>query len=486
MHYGRVSIEPDDSTRVRPTELPHGLRLSAAWAWRILLIAGTVYLIWRIFDEYQVIFVPLLVALMLAALLKPIQRGMTRDENRVGLPNSASALLTVILTIVFVGGLMTLIGQQAASGFDDLRDDAADGLSELQQQLATSPLQLTSERLDEYVNALQDSIRGDNSGDIVSSALEVTNTAGHVLTGIFIALFATYFFLSGGDRMWGWFVGLFPAPSRERVRGSGVRAWATLTAYVRATVIVAIVDGAGVGIGAFALGVPLALPLGMVVFFGAFVPIVGALVSGAAAVLVALVAGGLWDAVIMLGIVIAVQQLEAHVLQPFLLGRAVRVHPLAVIMAISAGVLLAGIIGALFAVPFVAVVNVIGEYLAGRDPGGASAGAPGTEDVGPLADGAQHEAAGTDDSTDSVDHDSVDHDSVDHDSVDHDSDGHDSDGHDSDGHDPDELDPDDVGRSTERRATKPAGALTAAQDPASGTGIGDAGAFERPGPARRG
>ncbi|MBT0770494.1 AI-2E family transporter [Kineosporia sp. J2-2] len=393
-----MSIEQDDPTRVRPAELPHGLRVSAAWAWRVLLIAGTVWLLWRIFSQYQVIFVPLLVALMLSALLKPLHRGLSRGENRAGLPNAAAALLTVFLTIVFVAGLMTLIGQQAVTGFDDLRDDAADGITELQAQLARGPLNVTSDQLDEYVTSIQDSIRGNGGSEIVSGALEVTNTAGHVLTGIFIVLFSTYFFLSGGDRMWEWVVGLFPAPTRDKVRGSGVRAWATLTAYVRATVIVAIVDGVGVGVGAAFLGVPLAFPLGMVVFIGAFVPIVGALVSGAAAVLVALVAGGFWDAVIMLGIVIAVQQLEAHVLQPFLLGRAVRVHPLAVIIAISAGVLLAGIVGALFAVPFVAVANVIGEYLAGRDPEGRHE-QPSEEQVGPLADESRDDEA-TDDATD--------------------------------------------------------------------------------------
>ncbi|GLY28624.1 AI-2E family transporter [Kineosporia sp. NBRC 101731] len=387
-----MSIEHDDPTRVRPDELPHGLRVSAAWAWRVLLIAGTVYLLWRIFSQYQVIFVPLLLALMLSALLKPVHRALSRDEDKVGLPNPAAALMTVLLAIVFVSGLMTLIGQQAVSGFDDLRDDAADGLTELQDQLASSPLNLTNDQLDHYVKSLQQSIRGNGGSDIVSGALEVTNTAGHVFTGIFIVLFATYFFLSGGDRMWAWVVGLFPATTRDRVRGSGVRAWATLTAYVRATVIVAIVDGAGVGIGAAVLGVPLAIPLGMVVFIGAFVPIVGALVSGAAAVLVALVAVGFVKAVIMLVIVIAVQQLEAHVLQPFLLGRAVRVHPLAVIIAIAAGVLLAGIIGALFAVPFVAVVNVIGEYLAGRDPDEPN-DQPSEDEVGPLADGSRNDDA---------------------------------------------------------------------------------------------
>jgi predicted PurR-regulated permease PerM len=147
-----------------------------------------------------------------------------------------------------------------------------------------------------------------------------------------------------------------------------VRAWATLTSYVRATVIVAIVDGAGVGIVAALLGVPLALPLGVLVFLGAFVPVVGALVTGIVAVLVALVAKGTVVAALMLGGVIAVQQLEAHILQPFLMGHAVRVHPLAVILSIGAGVLLAGIVGGLFAVPLAAIVNVVGQYLASGEP----------------------------------------------------------------------------------------------------------------------
>jgi predicted PurR-regulated permease PerM len=383
-------MDQQDPARTRPVEIPYGLRLSAAWAWRVLLIAGTIWLLWRIFSKYQVIFVPLLLALLLAALTKPVQRALTRREGKPGLPNAAAALLTVFLIIIFVAGLVALISQQAASGFGDLRDDAADGLNELQKRLADSPLHLTNDQLDDYVSTLQDSIRGNGGSSIVSSALEVGNTAGHVLTGLFVTLFATYFFLSSGDRMWAWVVNLFPTAAREKVHGSGVRAWATLTAYVRATVIVAIVDGAGVGIGAAILGVPLAFPLGMVVFIGAFVPIVGALVSGAAAVLVALVAVGFVKALIMLGIVIAVQQLEAHVLQPFLLGRAVRVHPLAVIIAIAAGVLLAGIIGALFAVPFVAVINVIGEYLAGRSPEEASE-LPSQEEMGPLADDSRGE-----------------------------------------------------------------------------------------------
>jgi predicted PurR-regulated permease PerM len=332
---------------------------------------------------FQLLVVPVLVSLLLVALVRPIQQTFARSEDRRGLPNGLAALLTVLLVLGVVAALITLIGQQVATGFAGLRDDAADGLTELQRQLANSPLKLTNAQLDSYVKQASDSLRG-NSGTVVSGALQVTSTAGHVLTGFFLVLFSSYFFLAGGEGIWSWVVGLFPRPVRPRVRGAGTRAWATLTSFVRATLIVALVDGLGVGIGAAILGVPLALPLGVLVFIGAFVPIVGALVSGGVAVLVALVSGGPVEALIMLAIVIGVQQVEAHALQPFLLGRAVQVHPLGVILSIAAGVLLAGIVGALFAVPLVAVVNVVAVYLSGSEEDEGTH--PDEEQVGPLAD----------------------------------------------------------------------------------------------------
>jgi predicted PurR-regulated permease PerM len=367
----------------RPVEVPHGLRTAAAWSWRLLLIGVVIYLLGRGFVMFQLLVVPVLVSLLLVALVRPIQQTFARSENRPGLPNGLAALLTVLLVLGVLAALITLIGQQVATGFAGLRDDAADGLTELQRQLANSPLKLTNAQLDSYVQQASDSLRG-NSGTVVSGALQVTSTAGHVLTGFFLVLFSSYFFLAGGEGIWSWVVGLFPRPVRPRVRGAGTRAWATLTSFVRATMIVALVDGLGVGIGAAILGVPLALPLGVLVFIGAFVPIVGALVSGGVAVLVALVSGGPFEALIMLAIVIGVQQVEAHALQPFLLGRAVQVHPLGVILSIAAGVLLAGIVGALFAVPLVAVVNVVAVYLSGSEQDEGTH--PDEEQVGPLAD----------------------------------------------------------------------------------------------------
>jgi predicted PurR-regulated permease PerM len=185
-----------------------------------------------------------------------------------------------------------------------------------------------------------------------------------VLAGFFIVLFATYFFLADGARIWSWFVRLAPRAARAHVDSSGQVAWVSLTQFVRATVIVAAVDALGIMIVAAILGVPFVMAIGVLVFLGAFVPMVGATIAGTVAVLVALVAQGPVTALLMLGGVILVQQIEGHVLQPFLMGRFVSVHPLGVIVAIGCGVLLAGIAGALMAVPLAAAANAVVQHLA--------------------------------------------------------------------------------------------------------------------------
>ena len=199
-------------------------------------------------------------------------------------------------------------------------------------------------------------------------------------------LFSTYFFLADGDRIWAWFVRLSPRAARARVDSSGRVAWISLTQFVRATVIVAITDAVGVMIAASILQVQFVLAIGVLVFLGAFVPIVGAFVAGTVAVLVALVDHGIVVALLMLGAVVLVQQIESHVLQPFLMGRFVSIHPLGVIVAIAAGILLAGIPGALVAVPFAAAANAVVQHLAsettvGEDPERRSA-RPTTTDTG--------------------------------------------------------------------------------------------------------
>jgi predicted PurR-regulated permease PerM len=366
----------------RPVELPYALRTAAEWAWRVVIVGILVYFILRGLSMFEVVVVPLLVALLIVALVRPIFVALS---GRGRLPRSPAALLTILFSLLVIAGLISLISQQIATGFPSLQRDASQGLDQLQDWLRTGPFHVSTDQFDEWLDRARSSVQ-ENSDTLVSGALAFTSTAGHVLTGFFLVLFSTYFFLSGGDRIWAWLVRLFPRGARARVDGAGVRAWATLTSFVRATLIVAFVDGAGVAVGAAVLGVPLAIPLGVVVFLGAFVPIVGALVSGSVAVLVAFVAVGPVKALLMLAVVIVVQQVEAHVLQPFLLGRAVSVHPLAVIIAIAMGVLLAGIVGALFAVPFVAVLNVVVSYLANADENGDLPPDETADDSGPLAD----------------------------------------------------------------------------------------------------
>jgi predicted PurR-regulated permease PerM len=259
--------------------------------------------------------------------------------------------------------LLTFAGQQIAQGASDLSGQVVTGLEQIKEWLKTGPLHASDSQINGYIKSAQDAVTSSNQ-EIVSRLTEVTTALGHIVAGVFIILFGTYFFLADGRRIWAWVVRIFPRASRERADSSGRIAWTSLTAFVRATVLVAFTDALGIMIVAAILKVPFVIAIGVLVFIGAFIPMIGATLSGSVAVLVALVDRGPVIALIMLGGVVAVQQLEAHVLQPFLLGRLVSLHPLGVIVAIAAGVLVAGIAGALVAVPFVAAANAVVLHLA--------------------------------------------------------------------------------------------------------------------------
>ncbi|WP_426565886.1 AI-2E family transporter [Angustibacter sp. McL0619] len=361
------SRRPDDDT------IPFGMRATAAWAWRLLVIAAALYVLLRLLSLFIVLVAPVLIALLLVALVRPL----TDQLSRV-MPRGIGALVTVLAVIALVAGLITLVSTQVASGFPELQRQAEAGVQEVREWLAGPPLRLTTDQLGHYLDQARASISG-SGNSIVTGVFAATSTAGHVVAGVFIALFSTYFFLAQGESIWHWVLGVLPRASRGRLDVAAERGWVTLTSFVRATVLVALVDAVGIGTGAALLGVPLAVPLAVLVFLGSFIPVVGALISGSVAVLIALVTGGLVKALLMLAVVIGVQQVEAHVLQPFLLGRAVSVHPLAVILGIAAGALVAGILGALFAVPLIAVGNTMLLSLTGNDP------APPQEPIPPKA-----------------------------------------------------------------------------------------------------
>ncbi|MEO5745554.1 MAG: AI-2E family transporter [Terracoccus sp.] len=347
---GSVARHAAGSSAVPPT-----VRAASEWSWRLLLIAAGIFVLTLAIREVSEIVVPILIAVLLTALLGPLTARLRRR-----LPAGPAAGITLVALLLVVSGALTLVGSQFSSGFSDLTNQVASGLEQIRDWVRTT-FKITDSQFNGYFDELKNQVS--KSGNLGDTASSIGLTATHFVAGLFIALFALFFFLYQGPRIFGWIVQLFPRVARDRVHSSGVIAWGQLSAFVRATLIVAAVDAIGIGVGAAILRVPFALPIGILVFLLSFIPIVGALLSGMVAVLLALVAHGPGVALIMLAVVIGVQQIESHVLQPFLLGKAVSVHPLAVILAIAAGSILAGIVGALVAVPFAAVLNAVGKHL---------------------------------------------------------------------------------------------------------------------------
>ena len=347
------------ATNFRPAQVPYGVDLAAAWAWRLLIIGAATGVVLWLLNFFLVVVLPLVIALFLAALVAPVVAWL----ERVGIRRKLAALLVVLLGIAVLALLFTFVGNQVSSGAGDLSNQVGNGIDQIRSWLSDGPLHMSDAQLNSALQSAQDQLQ--NFGKDAAGRLgEVGTTLGHVFAGLFIVLFATYFFLADGALIWAWTVRIFPRAGRRQADSSGRVAWASLTQFVRATVMVAATDALGIMLGALLLGVPFVSAIGVLVFIGAFVPLVGAFVSGSVAVLVALVAVGPLKALIMFGVIVLVQQIEAHILQPFLMGRFVSVHPLGVILAIAMGVLVAGIPGALVAVPLAASVNAVVQHLA--------------------------------------------------------------------------------------------------------------------------
>jgi predicted PurR-regulated permease PerM len=345
------------------TAVPAALRIAAAWSWRLIAVLAGVYVLLYAAAYVAVVVVPVFVALLLSALLQPGAAALVRH----GWPRSLAALAMLVVGLGVVAGIITLVVERFTAGFSDLADQVSQGLTQI-RDFAVDTFPISQRQIDEAVTAAQDALVA-NQDTLTSGALTTAATVGEVFTGIVLALFTLFFFLKDGRSIWLWLVGLFPSAARAYIDEAARRSWRTLISYVRATVAVALVDAVGIGIGLAVLGVPLVIPLAALVFLGAFIPIIGSFLAGSVAVLVALVSVGPIKALIALAVVILVMQFEGHVLQPLLLGRAVHVHPLAVVLAIAAGLLVAGIFGALIAVPLVACANVAGTYLARRHDG---------------------------------------------------------------------------------------------------------------------
>lgn len=349
---------PDD-------KVAFGMRVAAAWSWRILVVIAAVAVLGFLIVQLRYVAVPFFIGVLLAALLVPFSNWLQRK----GWPKWLAVTVNEIAVIAVVGGLVTLIVLQIRSGWPNLQEQTLARYDDLKAFLLEPPFELTEAEIQGYIDGVFETF-GQNWSSLIDPALEIGSLGGHILAGAVLALFTTLFILIDGRRIWQWVVKLFPNNARAAIVGGGEAGWLTLTTFVKVQIMVAAIDAVGIGLGAWALGFftgrefPLVIPIAIAVFLASFVPVVGAIVSGAMAVFVALVFFGPVEALVMLGIVILVQQVEGHVLQPLLVGSVVKIHPLAIVLAVATGGFVAGIPGALFAVPLVAVLNGSIGYMA--------------------------------------------------------------------------------------------------------------------------
>jgi len=345
--------------------IPVPVEIAGQWAWRILAVVGVLVVFGLLIIQLREIVIPFMVALLISALLVPLVNFLVRHRW----PRGIAVAVALLGTLGIVTGLVLLVVQQVRSGYPDLQQRSLDAYDDFRGFISQEPFNIGSKEFDKYIS---DALAGIQSDTLLTGALSVGTTAGHVLVGALLALFATIFILIDGKGIWAWVTRLFPRRARKAVGDSGRAGWLTLTTFVRVQIFVAAVDAVGIGLGAFILGLifgegngfPLVIPIAIAVFLGSFIPVVGAVVTGTLAVFVALIFLGPVPALIMVGIVLLVQQVEGHILQPLVMGSAVKVHPIAVVFAVAAGSGIAGIPGALFAVPIVAVINVMVSYIA--------------------------------------------------------------------------------------------------------------------------
>lgn len=368
--------------------VPPALRTAGGIAWRILAIVAVIAVLIFLAVHLAVVVVPLILALILSTLATPVARWL----ERIGLPSALAALIVVVGGILaLLGGLAALVPMFVAQAAD-LGPTVLEGVESVLAWLEDGPLGIDRAQLETWMSQALGAIQ-EQAGQLAGSALQVATTTIGAITAFILTIILTFFLVKDGEAIAGWLLDRVPEEHRDLVAASGTRGWESLGGYVRGTATVAFVDAVGIGLGLLILGVPLVLPLAVLVFFGGFIPIVGATVSGLLAVLVALAAEGLVTALIALGIVLLVQQIESDVLQPVIMRRVVPLHPLVVLLVLAAGARLVGLIGALLAVPLAAVVSAVGNEVRLRrqhpgEPGPEPIGGPsGDEDERAEAEG---------------------------------------------------------------------------------------------------
>ena len=346
-----------ESSRRREALVGHAFARLATISLRFLLVAAAAVVLGYLTAELWVVVLPVLLGLLLATVFWPPVRYL---RGR-GAPPALSALAVLLAGVLLLSALVAVLAPQVTGQAEEIADQVVAGLEDVQELITGPPLNLGREAIGGAVDNVIGELQA-NAQNIAGRVLSGAVAAGSLLLTALLAIVLCFFFLKDGPKFLPWLGGLVGPRAAPHVSAVSQRAWTTLSGFIRAQAAVGFVDAVAIGIGLVILGVPLALPLSVLIFFGAFIPIIGAVVTGALAALIALVTNGVTSALIVIGLVLLVQQLEGNVLQPILVGRTLDLHPAVVILAVTAGGTLAGITGAFLAVPVVSVIAVAIRY----------------------------------------------------------------------------------------------------------------------------
>jgi predicted PurR-regulated permease PerM len=344
--------------------VPGWLQTGAAWSWRLLLLAAAIYLIARVIGILYIVVVPCTGALLLTALLQPL-KGRLR---RAGLPNLAATWCTLLVGALVLGGLVMLVTNRVNADYPVLVEETRHTTTQVEAWLSGAPFHLKSSSVQSALNNIPGYLSKHKAlveGTVVAGG----KIAAEFFGGLVLMIFVMFFLIKDGERIWSWLISGLRGETARRVDRAGHASWLAVVYYMRGTVAVAAIHGVVIGLALYIMGAPLVIPLAVLVFVAAFVPLVGLLVAGGLAIVVTLAAKGWVAAVILLGVLIVEDQLEGHLLQPQVVGRVIRLHPLAVILSLAVGGVLAGIVGAVVAIPIVAVITRAVPELRRGDPG---------------------------------------------------------------------------------------------------------------------
>jgi predicted PurR-regulated permease PerM len=353
---------PELVARARQEGVPEGLLASAGWTWRILVIAAGVTLLGMLAKKLELAVLPLFTAILMRALLNPLHARL----RRWGVPRGAAALLTVAVAVAVLGGVGTYVVNRAVAEYPALVEQVNTLVTRTQDWLVTGPLKLQRKSVDNVGNQFVTFLQNQQS-TILSGVVSAGRTVFDAATGIVLTFFLTIFLLIDGDRIWEWITGLFSKRQRLRVDAVGSSMWATLTGYITGTFLVGLFHGVAMGATLAILGVPLVAPLAVLIFIGGLIPIIGIVLFGGLALLVTLVTNGPTAAVVVLIVLVVENQIEGHLLQPLVVGRHVKLHPMAIALTLVAASVIAGIPGAIFGVPIVASINAAARVLHGNE-----------------------------------------------------------------------------------------------------------------------